>query len=435
MTHRSAAASARRVRGTIALGAVAALALTACSPDAPSSGGDSDGAPQNVELNMWLFGDFGYDPLIEEYEAANPGVTINTQIADFAAHHDALTTALAAGSPPDIAAVEVSYMAAYKDQAQNFHNLLDYGAGDLEGDYLDWKWSQATTGDGSAVIGLPTDVGPMVMCYRHDLFAEAGLPADRDEVSALWATWDDFIEVGKSYTAATGKGFTNDANLVFSAVVNQGEKKYYELDGTTIYEENPQVRKAWDIAMAILEEGISANISSWSAEWNAGMNNGDFAVLTCPAWMLPYIEGQAPDTAGNWDVAAMPEGGGNWGGSFLTLPAGSPNQQAAYDFISWLLAPEQQLKVFEATGNFPSTPELYETDAVANFSSEFFNNAPLGQIFAESALSTVAPFEGAQDGAIQIEFDNGIGRVSQGEETPDQAWASTIEAIKREVRD
>lgn len=110
--------------------------------------------------------------------------------------------------------------------------------------------------------------------------------------------------------------------------------------------------------MASVEAGLVANIEPFAEGWNAAMSNGDFAVLTAPAWMTAYIQNQVPDTEGNW-VAALPEGGGNWGGSHLTIPASSEHQQEAYDFISWLLAPEQQLTVFEENGNFPSTPALY----------------------------------------------------------------------------
>ena len=58
---------------------------------------------------------------------------------------------------------------------------------------------QAVSADGSSVIGIPTDVGGMALCYRTDLFKAAGLPTDPAAVSALWPTWDDFIKTGQAY--------------------------------------------------------------------------------------------------------------------------------------------------------------------------------------------------------------------------------------------
>jgi cellobiose transport system substrate-binding protein len=416
-----------------ALLAALALVAAACSGDGDVAEAGGDGN-EKVTLTMALFGDFGYEGLIKDYEADHPNVKIRQKIAEFNEHHDSLTTSLAAGSgAPDIAAVEVAYMSSFLAQPQNFVNLLDYGAGDLEGDYLDWKWQQALTPDGSALIGLPTDVGGMAMCYRRDLFKKAGLPADRDEVSALWPTWEDFIAVGKQFTEETGTPFTDESSQIFNGVVNQSDQRFYEEDGTLIYDTNPQVQKAWDVATEVSTSGVAANIEPFANEWNKGMNTGSFAVLTCPAWMMGYIQGQAPDTKGQWDIADMPEGGGNWGGSHLAIPAQTEHAEEAYEFISWLLAPEQQLRVFQENGNFPSAPALYDTAEIQEFSNPFFNNAPVGPIFAESAQALEPVYAGPQDGAIRLALENGLDRVDDGNESPAEAWSSAVEEIKLEV--
>jgi cellobiose transport system substrate-binding protein len=411
-----------------------ALVVAACGGSDDGGSDGESGDAEKVTLNMWLFGDFGYEPLIEEYQADHPNITVKQRIAEFNEHHDALTTSLAAGSgAPDIAAVEIAFMASFVAQPQNFANLLDYGAADLEGDYLDWKWEQAMTADGSQLIGLPTDVGGMAMCYRRDLFKQAGLPAERDEVSALWPTWEDFIATGEKFTTATDIPFTDESSQIFNGVINQSDSRFYETDGTLIYESNPQVQKAWDVATEVSTGGLAANIEPFANEWNRGMNTGSFAVLTCPAWMMGYIQGQAPDTEGEWDIADMPEGGGNWGGSHLAIPAQSEHQEEAYEFISWLLAPEQQLRVFLENGNFPSVPDLYASSEIQDFSNPFFHNAPVGPIFAQSAEALDPIYAGPDDGVIRVAFENGLDRVDDGNESPDEAWASAIEEVKLEV--
>jgi cellobiose transport system substrate-binding protein len=422
----------RFARAVSLIGAVM-LVLGACS----SGGGGTSGEERSqgpVELDMWLFGDFGYDPLIKQYQKDHPNVTIKTRIAEYNEHHDSLTAALAAGSgAPDIAAIEVGFISAFKAQPEHFHNLLELGAGELEGNYLDWKWQQALTGDGSALIGLPTDVGGMAMAYRWDLFRKAGLPFKRDEVSAMWPTWEDFLAQGERFTQATGVPFVDEGSQLYNAIVNQGEAKYYEPDNSVIYESNPQVRKAWDLTTQAITDGLVANIEPFAAEWNTAMNKGDFAVLTAPAWMMGYIQEQAPDTEGRWDIASMPEGGGNWGGSHLALPAQGEHPREAFEFISWLLAPEQQLQVFRDTGNFPSTPDAYDEPPIQNFRNAFFNNAPVGPIYADNALEVTPIYEGPQEGAIRLAFENALDRVEDGTESPEQAWNSALEEIAREV--
>ena len=398
------------------------------------TGDDEQAAGDPVELQMWLFGDFGYDDLIAQYESENPGVTIDTRIAEYNAHHDALTTALAAGSGgPDITAIEVGQIAGFLGNSDGFVDMLDYGAGDLESDYLDWKWAQALTPDGETLIGLPTDVGGLAMAYRTDLFEAAGLPTDRDEVSALWPTWDDFIATGRDYVDASDRAFTDESSQIFAAVLNQADTKFYEQDGTLVYADNPQVDEAWRVAAEVSTEGLILDVEPFAEGWNAAMSNGDFATLTAPAWMMGYIQGQAPDTEGLWDIADIPGGGGNWGGSHLAIPASSEHPQEAYDFISWILSPENQLTVFENTGNFPSVPALYEDEAVTGFSNPFFSDAPVGEIYSASAQGLPPSYEGPEHSTIRLIFENALDRVDEGAETPDEAWQSAIDEIARDV--
>ncbi len=55
---------------------------------------------------------------------------------------------------------------------------------------------------GCKQLGLGTDIGPLAICYRTDLFKAAGLPTDPAEVSALWANgWDGYIAAGQQYKA------------------------------------------------------------------------------------------------------------------------------------------------------------------------------------------------------------------------------------------
>jgi cellobiose transport system substrate-binding protein len=386
------------------------------------------GAQDEVTLDLWNFGAMGLEELITQY-GEEQGITVNYNSRQFDPHHEALLAALATGEVPDIAAVEVSYSSQFKANPANFVDLRTLGAEELEGDYMPWRWAQGLAADGS-IIGIPTDLGGMAMCYRTDLFEAAGLPTDSAEVGALWPDWESFIEVGKQFVENSDKAFIDSSyGSVFNLIQNQGTDFYYANDGTLIHETNPQVRKAFDTALAAHAAGLSANIQQFEPEWNAAMANGDFAVLGCPAWMMNYIQGQAPDTAGNWNITSIPETGGNWGGTQLTIPAASDNPQEAYEMIKWLLSPENQLEVFKLHGNFPSTPELYDTPEIQEFTNDFFSGAPVGKIFAESAKAVQPIFEGPQQRPIDREFENAIIAVEDGTIPVAEAWDRALEMV------
>lgn len=411
------------MRRALATGLAAGVLSTAAC-----GSGDEDAADGSTTLTIGLFGDFGFGPLYEEYEAMNPGIRIEERIAEFADHHTNLTQRLATGSgAADIEAVEVGFISQFTAMPDRFHNLLDFGAGEHEDRWLDWKWRQALSQDGSALIGLGTDVGGMAMCYRTDLFEEADLPTDRDEVSALWPTWEDYVETGRDYMSATdGSYFFESSGNMFRAMIEQAPVGVYDTDNNIIVESNPGVKQAWDVTIAAIEAGMSNRLAAWSPEWNAAFSQGTFATIICPAWMTAYIEGSAPDAAGLWDVAAVPGGAGNMGGAHLVLPAQRDNAEAAYDLIEWLTAPEQQLRVFQETGNFPSTPELYDNPELTGFSKAYFNDAPIGQIFTEAAQQVQPQYQGPLQGDVLATIGQGLGRIEDGTQTPDEAWAQVL---------
>lgn len=422
-----------------------AMLLTACgggdqNDDAPSASADEaegsaddggdDGDADPVTLSMWVFNGMGFDDMVARYQEENPHVTIEMQQTEYSDHHDALINALAAGGGPDIAAIEVGFINDMAEQHQVWTNLYDHGAAEVEDRYLDWKIEQAKSVDGEALIGLPTDVGGMAIAYRWDLFQEAGMPYERDEVSAAWVdSWEDYLEFGKEYTEKSGRAFYDNEELLWNAVVNQSPDTFYDDEGNPIYEESEQVKYAWDVVVDAIESDIGADIAAWSEEWNAGMNNGDFAVLTAPAWMMGYIQDNAPEQSGNWDIAEVPEAGGNWGGSHLGIPAASENAEEAYEFIEWLLNEEQQLEAFRENGNFPSIPALYDEPEIQEFSNPYFNDAPVGPIYADNAERVVAQNTGPSYDSISSEFQDALGRVNDGTESPEEAWSSAIAEI------
>src|SRR5690606_27973682 len=128
-----------------ALVALSAALLTACSggggaDDASASAGPTGGAPtEPVTISMAVWGGFGLDELVDTYEAANPGVTIDLQTGDYNPLHVELQSELVSGKgAPTIAAIGEDYIAQFVSQPDAFVDLRSLGAGDSEDEYLPW---------------------------------------------------------------------------------------------------------------------------------------------------------------------------------------------------------------------------------------------------------------------------------------------------------
>ncbi|MDN4478794.1 ABC transporter substrate-binding protein [Demequina lignilytica] len=426
------------VAGTAAF----AIALTGCggssSPEGSSSAdGDTTGG-EPVTLTVATFNDFGYtDALLQEYMDANPNVTVVQNIA--ATSNDARTNyfaKLGAGGLADVEAIEVDWL----PEVMQYADLVeDLSSADVEGRWLDWKTEAATDPDGR-LIGYGTDIGPEAICYDAAKFEAAGLPTDPAEVASLLeGDWAHYFEVGEQYQAGGGGAWFESANATYQGMINQVAAAYEDPDtGEIIATDNAEVK---DLFMQVTEAAgdLSAHLPQWSDDWFAGLAQSEFATLLCPGWMLGVVQGAAPDTT-TWNVAdVFPGGGGNWGGSYLTVPSSGENLEEAKKLAAWLTAPEQQLKALAAAGTFPSqTDALADLDAInAAFASgdsptkaEYFNTDSLGDIFSSRADAvSVAPFKGEFYFQVNDIIQNALTRVEDGSQDATTSWDQAVAEI------
>lgn len=422
------------LRSAMALLVVASLTLVGIQPAQAAK----------TQVTIWSYGNVIEPWGEQEYERLHPNIDLKIKKNSMDAHHQSLITAFKANTTPDIAAIEVSYSGFFRSYPKYFTNL---GGLVNENDYLDWRWDQGVGKDGK-VIGIPTDVGGLQVAYRKDLFKAHGLPTDREAVGKLWPTWQAFINTGKTYVSKLSTaektsckvkkvcyGFIDNAGTMYPAILNQGTKKYYETNGTLIYNTNANVKTAFTTTATAMNSGISTRINQFTSDWNAGMMKGVFATVLAPAWMLDYIKQQAKSTSGKWDVADLPGGGGNLGGSQLSIPTAAKHPQEAKDFIKWYLSPAIQLEIFKRYGLFPSASSLYSNPALTGYKDKFFSNAPIGQIYVSGARQLRPIYEGKNQRAIDNYFGQALAKVAVGKMTASAAWSDAITQIQKNIRD
>lgn len=427
----------RGIRTAISAGAASALVLagvTACGNS--DDGLDADG---NIVLTVQVFGGagFGYEKLIEQYEADNPGIKVDYQIVtdDYDnEYRPNLIQQLDAGDGAgDIVAIEEQGVGQMMAMSDYWVDLSEYGLDSREDDYPAWKWDQGHTVDGK-LVGLGTDVGGMAMCYRTDLFEEAGLPTDRDEVAEAWSDWEGFAAMGEEFAASgVDAAFVDSPTQLYNVRLIQEAGatdglSYFDRDGQYVLDRTASVRTAFDYIAELSRAGLIGNFQSWSDEWLQGMQGAGFATMGCPAWMLGVImDTSGEENAGNWDVATVPGGSGNWGGSWLAVPTQSPHPEEAAALVDYLSSIEGQVAAFEAVSNFPSSPEAQQDPVVADMTNEYFNDAPSGKIFADSVVGYRPVFFGELHSAVRASVEDVLFSLVSGED-PQAVWDEFIAA-------
>ncbi|MGW0082349.1 ABC transporter substrate-binding protein [Streptomyces sp. NPDC003393] len=414
-----------------------ALLLTGCSSDdGGSDAADSDG---NITLKVQDFGQFGYKEagLFAKYHELHPNITVKEETsANEPDYYTKFLQQLNSGSGlGDVTGIEVGRITeVVSTRADKF---VDLSKSIDVNDWVTWKEKQATTKDGK-VIGAGTDIGPMSLCYRRDLFEKAGLPTDREDVAKqLQGGWESYIELGEQYQkkAPQGTYFMDSASAMYNAVVSSSPEQYYDADGKPIYKDNPAVKKGWDLAAEAASKHLTKGLAQFQDPWKAALRKGSFATVVCPAWMAAQIQNYSGDDyKGKWDIAKAPgSAAANWGGSFLAVPKSGKHIKEATELVKWLTAPEQEAAVFKAAGIFPSNKGAYQLASVKNGKLPYFNNAPIGKIYAEEAKTIPAAVLGPKDGTIKDTISNQINNMEQRGTKPDKAWKDATEAIDKAI--
>lgn len=396
------------------------------------SGGSSSN--ENVKtLTLWYWNRSIDDNLIKSVQKQFPGIRLNAQKigGDFKSK---LKTTLAAGTGgPDIVAFN-DWVTELFPSADRFYDLYELGAKNIEQDYLDWKWKLGVTPEGK-MIALPMDTGPTALFYRADLFEQAGLPSDPEEVHKLMGTWDDYFAAGKKLQDALGGKvkFTDNIGNIYTQVNAQSDKIYFDKNENFIGE-NPSssMKKAWDLAVKASQMGLLANASTFSSEWNAAANNGKIASFVGAVWCKEILMQAAPDTSGKWRVARAPGGDGNNGGSFLAIMKTSKHPQEAFDVIKWLENPENQVTAMKELNLFPSAVKALDSDVMKQ-KEDFFGGQVTGEIFSESARHVKPAYFGTKYANLNGIVSRELSAVAIQGKNSDQAWEDALSRVKKEL--
>jgi cellobiose transport system substrate-binding protein len=407
-------------------GAVAAAGLSGCG--SRSSLGAAD------ELSMWTWVGSVNDSLIGQAQKAIPGAAAKklsmTRIGTN--YKTKVLTALAGKSlVPDIVAINDD-VATYFPNADQFHDLRQLGADKLAGDYLPWKWKLGIT-PANKMMAFPMDTGPTALFYRRDIFQKAGMPTEPADVAAAAPDWEGFIQLGKKIKQAVpGSAITDNITSIFDYALAQLPKRYMTEAGQYIGD-GDHIRKAWDLSVRVVREGLSANAQSGSTDANAVVTNGRLVAYVGAVWWAQLgPKNAAPKTKGLWRVTPAPGGAGNRGGSFLAITKYCKDPEAAFAFISWLESSKNQAQAFLDPVLFPSTPASY-TDSRLTAPDPFFGGQQIVDVFAESAKKYPGAYFSPYDTIIRNPLAAELVNVEIGSKSSDQAWADGQHQVNREL--
>lgn len=392
---------------------------------------DPDEISGTITFGGWPSADEAVAAILDGFQEEYPNVEVEVEMIGTEDHHDRLLTSLAAqAGAPDVAMIEAEYIGAFRDRP-GFVNLLEepYNAGQYEDDFVDYKWEHAQSVDGDVMIGLPWDVGPLSLFYRRDVFEEAGLPSEPDEVHELLSDPDSFLEAARALTIEDEQWAIGNATDLFYG--RWANRDFYDRDLSFRFD-SEESRELIEIGTVLREEGLDAQVEAFDEQWTSLLGDGRIAMVHSGSWLGGFLKTWiAEGTAGDWGVIEPPLfDSTNWGGSFLVIPEMSDNKAAAWAFIEYALTNTgPQNEMFEAVDYYPAYLPAWD-DPMYDEPDPFFAGQHTRRLWAEIAEGTeptmVTPMDSETADILMSRVDTGI----DAGEDPQDIIDGAIEEIR-----
>ncbi|MBD8062439.1 ABC transporter substrate-binding protein [Oceanitalea stevensii] len=394
----------RRAVSITALGLSAALVLAACGdseePDASSTGGDGD----SVTLTWWHNsnnepGVSVYEQVAADFEADNPGVTI--EITPLA-HEDMLTrldAAFQTGDTPDVYMERGGGELAAHVEAGLTKDLTEVAADTIDklGSSVD-GWTNE-----DRVYALPFSVGVVGFWYNKDLFEQAGItepPATMEEfnaaVDALKGAGIEPISVG------AGDKWPAAHYWYYFALRQCSQDVLTDAVTSRDFSDPCFVAAGEDLEALVATEPFNTGFLATPAQTGPTSASGllateQVAMELAGHWEPGVMQGLTEDNEGlgektGWFPFPSVDGGQGdpeaalGGGDAWACAEDAPD--ACVDFITYLLSDEVQQTFAENDMGLPTNPAAIDSvsdPALADLLA-FRDEAPFVQLYFDTAF-------------------------------------------------
>ncbi|SFQ40831.1 ABC transporter substrate-binding protein [Salibacterium halotolerans] len=343
------------------LGAGLFICLSACGGNNDSteeSGQSSEGGNSNEpeEVLIWDYftgvGQEVFYEQVEEFNESQDDIVVKTEYVPFDQIKQQLSVGSTGGELPDIVNIDHVDNAALASQgvlADITDKVDEWGEAEnfLEGPL------NSTVYEGSH-YGLPYTSNTLGLFYNEDLLEEAGFSEPPE-------TWEELEEVAGAFSEDDVDGFgiagerSEESTFQFYPFLRSAGADYNNLD-------SPEAIEAMSFLDGLLEQGyMSSDVVNTAQD---GLTNrfttGDLAMMINGSWNIERIMEENPSM--NWQVAEIPraeEHASVIGGANLSIVKGA-NEEPAWEFMKWLMDPEQLESYAADSGVFPPRQDILD---------------------------------------------------------------------------
>jgi ABC-type glycerol-3-phosphate transport system substrate-binding protein len=317
-------------------------------------GGGCGGDEEKATLTIWQTYNDEEHPVFKEivrrFEEAHPGITIDVVRLPFAGAEPKIQTALTTRTEPDIARVDVSFLAKLAGK----NALLDLGPhvpDAFRQEIMPVALSSCLYG--GKLWGIPDQTNGLCLFYNKELFRKAGLDPDSPP-----KTWDELVGFGKKLTdeegGVFGIGLRNSLWWSLPFFYTYGAE-FLSGDGKHCLLNSAEGVRAFQLkADMYRKHGIEGG--AWRAggiQDDLGFQNGRYAMVLNGPWAVENLKRTGID----FGVGLIPEGPvgsyTNVGGNNLVVFKSTERPELAAEFLMFVASEEIQRMWAETLGQIP----------------------------------------------------------------------------------
>ena len=352
------------LRTTLAATAMTGATLAAAAP-----------AMAQVEIEYWqYFFDArvtAMEQLIENFEAANPDITVRMTHFPYANYRTQVAAAIPAGEGPDVVQLFYGWLNDYIE-AELIQPLPEdtFPVAEIESEFFPMVSAMHVDGQYWA---LPTAVRSLALFYNERLFEAAGIdgpPTTLDELIEAAQALTERDGAGNITTVGITSGMTaQDHHWWREVLVRQMGGEPYADNYRTVTYDSDAGRSALDFYVALEGElGVTQNL--FMDEPQAAFRAGRAGMHIDGSFRI----GALADTRGlEWGVAELPAGPDGTQSNYssywvnaITTQAEGPEYDASVLFMDYITSPEAMQIWLEVVGELPARQEVGMTEENAN---------------------------------------------------------------------
>ncbi len=342
----------------------------------------SSALAEENRLVVWAMGEEGKKIALmaRQFEAENPGVTVETQAIPWDAAHAKLLTSVVGNIPPDISQMGTTWMAEFV--AMGALEPLDERAaaatsakpelffpGSLQTCYVDGK-----------LYGVPWYVDTRVLFYRKDLLNDVGF-------SRPPQTWEELKTAAKRLSERTWPDGKKRYGIAFGTRSwNDLLMAVWQNNGNPLRPDSPEFQEAMLHYLSFFREGLTPTKEAADVDLFHAFKTGYLPMFVSGPWMVELTAKELPDLKGKWDVSMLPgkeKRTSFVGGCNLVVFKDSPRKELAWRFIEFMSRADVQAEWFRITTDLPSAKEAWN--------QPIFRDKPMIKVFGGQMYDTASP--------------------------------------------